>query len=53
MNVAGFAPQIGFYLDALSLVMVLVVTFVGFLIHIYAAEFMMRRRGLTAVTSPT
>lgn len=40
ISVAGFQPQIGFYLDALSLVMVLVVTFVGFLIHIYAAEFM-------------
>ena len=40
ISIAGFQPQIGFYLDALSLVMVLVVTFVGFLIHIYAAEFM-------------
>ena len=46
IDVAGFRPQIGLYLDALSLVMVLVVTFVGFLIHIYSAEFMMRRRGL-------
>ena len=40
IDVAGFQPQIGLYLDALSLVMVLVVTFVGFLIHIYSAEFM-------------
>jgi len=40
INVGGFQPQIGLYLDALSLVMVLVVTFVGFLIHIYSAEFM-------------
>ena len=40
ISVAGFQLQIGLYLDALSLVMVLVVTFVGFLIHIYAAEFM-------------
>jgi NADH-quinone oxidoreductase subunit L len=40
ISVAGFQPQIGLYLDALSLVMVLVVTFVGFLIHIYSAEFM-------------
>ncbi len=40
ISVAGFQPQIGLYLDALSLLMVLVVTFVGFLIHIYAAEFM-------------
>src|ERR1700733_14733563 len=41
IDVAGFQPQIAFCLDALSLVMVLVVTWVGFLIHIYAAEFMM------------
>ena len=40
INVAGFQPQIGFYLDALSLVMILVVTCVGFLIHIYSAAFM-------------
>ncbi len=45
INVAGFQPQIGFYLDALSLVMVLVVTFVGFLIHIYSAEFMIEDKG--------
>jgi NADH-quinone oxidoreductase subunit L len=36
----GFKPTIGFYLDALSLTMILVVTFVGFLIHLYSAEFM-------------
>jgi len=40
ISIGDFRPQIGFYLDALSLVMVLVVTFVGFLIHIYSAEFM-------------
>jgi NADH-quinone oxidoreductase subunit L len=40
IDVAGFKPQIALYLDALSLVMVLVVTFVGFLIHVYSAEFM-------------
>src|SRR5271165_5167752 len=45
MSVAGFEPQVGLYLDALSLVMVLVVTFVGFLIHIYSAEFMMEDEG--------
>jgi NADH-quinone oxidoreductase subunit L len=45
INVAGFEPEIGFYLDALSLVMVLVVTFVGFLIHIYSAEFMIEDEG--------
>ena len=35
-----FRPAIGFYLDALSLVMMLVVTFVGFLIHLYSTEYM-------------
>ena len=45
ISVAGFQPQIGLYLDALSLVMVLVVTFVGFLIHIYSAEFMREDEG--------
>jgi NADH-quinone oxidoreductase subunit L len=45
INLAGFQPQIGLYLDALSLVMVLVITFVAFLIHIYSAEFMMGDEG--------
>jgi len=45
ISVGGFRPQIGLYLDALSLVMVLVVTFVGFLIHIYSAEFMREDEG--------
>ena len=40
IDVAGFTPKIGFYLDALSLVMVLVVTIVSFLIHLYSVEFM-------------
>ncbi len=39
--VAGFTPRIALYLDALSLVMVLVVTVVGFLIHLYSTEFML------------
>jgi NADH-quinone oxidoreductase subunit L len=47
IDVAGFKPQIAFYLDALSLVMVLVVTCVGFLIHIYAAEFMWEDEGFS------
>jgi NADH-quinone oxidoreductase subunit L len=45
INVAGFQPHIGFYLDTLSLVMILVVTFVGFWIHLYSAEFMMHDEG--------
>ncbi|HXW68943.1 MAG TPA: NADH-quinone oxidoreductase subunit L [Dissulfurispiraceae bacterium] len=40
MDVAGFSPGITFYLDALALVMVLVITVVGFLIHLYSAGFM-------------
>lgn len=45
ISVAGFQPNIGFYLDALSLVMILVVTFVGFWIHLYSAEFMLCEEG--------
>jgi len=47
IDVAGFRPQIAFYLDALSLVMIVVVTFVGFLIHIYSAEFMWADEGFS------
>ena len=45
IDVAGFRPQIAFYLDALSLIMTLVVTFVSFLIHLYSAEFMIESEG--------
>lgn len=47
MSVAGsgFQAQIGFYLDALSVLMTLVVTFVSFLIHLYSAEFMIEDEG--------
>jgi len=45
IDIAGFQPHIGFYLDALSLVMILVVTFVGFWIHLYSAEFMRQDEG--------
>ncbi len=45
MDVVGFAPRIALYLDALSLVMVLVVAFVSFLIHLYSAEFMAGEEG--------
>jgi NADH-quinone oxidoreductase subunit L len=43
--VGRFTPVIGFYLDALSLVMILVVTVVGFLILLYSAGFMIRSEG--------
>src|ERR1700722_6254300 len=45
IDVAGFRPQIAFYLDALSLVMILVGTSVGFLIHMYAAAFVWGEEG--------
>ncbi len=40
INVAGFSPGISFYLDGLALTMMLVITGVGFLIHLYASLFM-------------
>jgi NADH-quinone oxidoreductase subunit L len=40
MSVDGFAPAFAFYLDALSVIFVFVITFVGFLIHIYSIGFM-------------
>jgi NADH-quinone oxidoreductase subunit L len=40
IDVAGFRPEVAFYLDALSLIMIVVVTFVAFLIHLYSIEFM-------------
>jgi NADH-quinone oxidoreductase subunit L len=44
-TVGNLAPGIAFYLDALSLTMALVVTFVGFLIHLYSAEHMEEEEG--------
>jgi NADH-quinone oxidoreductase subunit L len=45
INVADFRPEIAFYLDPVSLLMVVVVTFVSFLIHLYSAEFMEEDEG--------
>jgi NADH-quinone oxidoreductase subunit L len=45
LAVNGFHPQIALYLDPLSLVMTLVVTFVAFWIHLYSAEFMAHDEG--------
>ena len=45
ISVDGFSPRIELYLDPLSLVMALVVTFVGFLILLYSAEFMEEDEG--------
>jgi len=47
INVAGFSPSFSFYLDALSLVFLFVITFVGFLIHVYSSEFMADDEGFT------
>jgi NADH-quinone oxidoreductase subunit L len=41
----GLTVGVDFRLDALSLVFVLVVSFVGFLIHLYSSEFMRRDEG--------
>src|SRR5690349_22919179 len=40
ISVSGFQADIGFYLDALSVVMVLVIIFVAFLIHLNSTEYM-------------
>src|SRR5438270_1433698 len=40
IQIAGFRADFAFYLDQLSLVMLLVVTGVGFLIHIYSIGYM-------------
>src|SRR5690606_32130796 len=37
---ADFTVRFGLHLDALSLVMILVITVVGFLIHLYSTEYM-------------
>jgi NADH-quinone oxidoreductase subunit L len=43
--VGSFQPRIGFYLDALSLLMAFVITFVAFWIHLYSSEFMIEDEG--------
>jgi NADH-quinone oxidoreductase subunit L len=45
MQFDGYSPAISFILDPLSLLMVLVITVVGFLIHLYSAEFMLDEEG--------
>jgi NADH-quinone oxidoreductase subunit L len=44
-TVAGFSPGIAFHLDALTVVFIFVITFVGFLIHLYSVEFMQDEEG--------
>jgi NADH-quinone oxidoreductase subunit L len=45
MSAGGFSTNMSLHLDALSLVFIFVITFVGFLIHIYSAEFMIEDDG--------
>ncbi|MHB1004691.1 MAG: NADH-quinone oxidoreductase subunit L [Chloroflexota bacterium] len=45
MDVGGTSVGVTFYLDALSLLMVVVITFVGFLIHLYSTEYMLEEEG--------
>jgi len=40
MDTAGLRSGIAFFLDPLSLIMIFVITFVGFLIHIYSIAYM-------------
>src|ERR1700738_5615169 len=40
MNSDGFQPEVALYLDSVALLMLLVVTFVGFLLHLYSLEYM-------------
>ena len=45
IDVGGFTPSIRLYLDGLSLVMMGVITGVGFLIHLYATGYMWEEEG--------
>lgn len=45
VDVAGFSPSFAFHLDNLALVFLFVITFVGFLIHVYSTEFMSEDEG--------
>jgi len=45
MQFDGYSPSVSFSLDPLSLIMVLVITIVGFLIHLYSTEFMLDEEG--------
>ncbi|MDD3355384.1 MAG: NADH-quinone oxidoreductase subunit L [Dysgonamonadaceae bacterium] len=46
IDVPGFSSNFGFYLDSLSMVFVFIVSFVGFLIHLYSAFFMKDDEGI-------
>ena len=40
MHVGSFSPDFAFYVDQLTIVMISIITGVGFLIHLYSTEFM-------------
>ena len=52
MSVDNFQPSFTLYLDQLSLILIFVITFVGFLIHLYSIEFMQEMTRATAASSP-
>ncbi|MBI1910943.1 MAG: NADH-quinone oxidoreductase subunit L [Deltaproteobacteria bacterium] len=43
--IGGFSPEVALRLDALSLTMIMVITVVAFLIHLYSTEFMAEDEG--------
>lgn len=45
MDVAGFTPDVSFYVDGLTLTMMSVITGVGLLIHVYSSLFMVEDSG--------
>jgi NADH-quinone oxidoreductase subunit L len=45
MEVDGFTSAVSLFIDPLSLIMVLVITIVGFFIHLYSVEFMLDEEG--------
>lgn len=47
IDVAGFAPSFALHLDPLSLIFIFVITFVGFLIHVYSTAFMAGDEGFS------
>jgi NADH-quinone oxidoreductase subunit L len=51
MSVGGMSPSIAFHLDALSLIFIFVITFVGFLIHVYSTEYMLEDEGFARFLS--
>ena len=40
MRIGGFSPEFAFYIDQLTVIMMSIITGVGFLIHLYSTEFM-------------